>query len=238
MVRMEPQRSAVPTSWRMAPPFAVVFCVGLPQKRRGQGEETLPAPRRAACYALRMELSRRTLVTEEEFLALPESLDKVELIDGEVYVAPSPSYRHQWIQGELLFALQRWAREQEKPYTIGHAPSDIRFAKNRILQPDIYVIRGKVPLDVESPLDLIPFLCVEVLSKDRRHDRVTKRFVYAAAGVEEYWVVEQMGLVERWTGDELDVAEEITGTLTSPRLPGFSFDVARLREEAAGRAKG
>lgn len=178
-----------------------------------------------------MHVARPTLVTEEEFLALPETLDKVELIDGEVFVAPSPTYGHQWIVRKILVALSVWADGRKEPFTVGQAPSDIRFAHGRILQPDVYVVHGHVPLDTQGPLDVIPFLCVEVLSKDRRHDRVTKRFVYAAAGVAEYWVVEQQGLVERWTGDDLDIAEEVTGVLTSKHLPGFSLDLATLREK-------
>lgn len=178
-------------------------------------------------YHPRMVTARRTLVSEEEFLALPETMDKVELIDGEVFVAPSPSFRHQWIVQELLFALVAWAK-RTGGFTVGHAPLDIRFAEGRILQPDLFVIAGEVPLATQGPLGAIPFLCVEVLSSDRRHDRVTKRFVYAAAGVAEFWVVEQTGLVERWTGDQLESAEEVTSVLTSTRLPGFSLDVAAL----------
>ena len=37
----------------------------------------------------------RALVTEAEFLSLPESMQRMELIDGEVYVPPSPSFLHQ-----------------------------------------------------------------------------------------------------------------------------------------------
>ena len=177
-----------------------------------------------------MQLARSPLVSEEDFLSLPESLDKIELIDGEVFVAPSLTYEHQWLVQEVQVALYIWAKAHTEQVTVGHAPSDIRFAPGRILQPDLYVASGKVSRDAAGPLDVIPFLCVEVLSKNRQHDRVTKRFVYAAAGVQEYWVVEQTGLIERWTGSELNVAEEITGVLTSPLLPGFSLDVATLRK--------
>jgi Uma2 family endonuclease len=176
-----------------------------------------------------MEAARRSLVTESEFLALPETVGKVELIDGEVFGAPSPTFRHQWIARKLLVALSMWSDGQPQPFTVGHAPSDVRFGPGRILQPDIYVVRGRVPQHWQGPLDAVPFLCVEVLSQDRSHDRVTKRFVYGKAGVEEYWVVEQSGMVERWAGERLDAVEEVTGTLVSPRLPGFSFDLATLR---------
>jgi len=47
-------------------------------------------------------------VSEAEFLALPESMDKVELVDGEVVVAPAPSVKHQEILGRILFAFRLW----------------------------------------------------------------------------------------------------------------------------------
>lgn len=41
-----------------------------------------------------MSLARPALVTEREFLALPETMDRVELLDGEVIVAPSLNAWH------------------------------------------------------------------------------------------------------------------------------------------------
>lgn len=175
-----------------------------------------------------MQALRPTLVTEEAFLALPPTMDKVELLDGEVMVAPAPSFRHQAVLKNLVFALEAWARGAPAPATVGMRPVDIRFGPSRILQPDAFVILDRVPLDVQGPLTRVPELCVEVLSTDRIVDRVTKRLVYAAAGVREYWVVEQTGVVERWSGEGLDRAEEIGGTLTSELLPGFVLDVGNL----------
>lgn len=169
----------------------------------------------------------RRLVSEAEFLALPESMDKVELLDGEVIVSPSPTYFHQHAVGVLHLALKAWARAQTQAWTVVMSPSDVRFGFDRILQPDLYVIEGRVPLDHLGPIDIIPALCVEVTSRDRLYDRVTKRMVYGQAGVREYWVVEATG-IERWTGEGLTQAEFLTGTLATPLLPGFTFDVGEL----------
>jgi Uma2 family endonuclease len=168
----------------------------------------------------------RTLVTEAEFLALPESVQKIELVDGEVVVSPAPSYRHQEVLSRLVTALRAWGEGRE--VTVVQSPFDVRFGESRILQPDAMVLLERLPLDVKSPLDRVPELCIEVLSTDRVYDRVTKRSVYASAGVHEYWVVDAAGYLERWTGPALAQRQEVTSTLTTPLLPGFSIEVAEL----------
>src|SRR5688500_11006177 len=78
------------------------------------------------------------LVSEAEFLALPESMDKVELLDGEVVAPPAPSFGHQETQGRLIQALRNWAQAQPGPVVVGNAPFDIHFGPGRILQPDVF----------------------------------------------------------------------------------------------------
>jgi Uma2 family endonuclease len=173
-------------------------------------------------------LARRALVSEREFLRLPESTGKIELVDGEMVAAPSPGYWHQEILVRLVAALRAWARKQQRAVTVGQAPLDVRFAPGRILQPDAFVLFARVPRRHEGPIDRIPELCVEVLSRDRVHDRVTKRLLYAAAGVSEYWVVEPAGLVERWSGPDLARGVEVRRRLTTRLLPGFTLDLRRL----------
>lgn len=176
----------------------------------------------------RMAHAARPLVSEAEFLSLPESTDKVELLDGEVIVAPRPSYWHQEVLGRLVVALREWAAAQPTPVTVGHAPLDVRFAPRRILQPDAFVILGSIDRDHVGPVDRIPDVCVEVLSTNRVHDRVTKRFVYGQAGVKELWTVETAGFVERWIGDGLATAVRVDDTLSTPVLPGLSLAVPSL----------
>jgi len=170
----------------------------------------------------------RPVVSEAEFLRIPESTAKIELLDGEVVVSPSPTYWHQEIVGRLVVALRTWAADQSRTVTIGHAPFDVRFAPGRILQPDVFLLFGRVPRQLRGPLERIPDLCIEVLSEDRVHDRVTKRLIYAAAGVKEYWVVEPTGLVERWSGRGFERAERLRAKLSTPLLPGFDLDLRKL----------
>jgi Uma2 family endonuclease len=165
----------------------------------------------------------RALVTEAEFLSLPESMQRMELIDGEVYVPPSPTYWHQETLSRIMTALRNWAAAQPDAFTVCQAPMDVRFAPGRILQPDGFVLSSRVPPEHEGAIDQVPALCIEVLSTNRAYDRVTKRYIYAEAGVRELWTVEPAGFIERWSGDGLSQCEPVRDVLRSPLLPGFEL---------------
>ena len=181
-----------------------------------------------------MHVPRHHLVTEAEYLAMPETSVRMELLDGELIMAPSPGTDHQNIVGELFFALKTWARSGAEPAYIGLSPLDVRFGANRILQPDLFVLLGRSDAP-ERPIDVIPDLCIEVLSRNRAYDRITKRYVYAEAGVREFWAVEPLGLVERWHGEALGRSERVEDRLTSELLPGFAFDVGTLISPASNK---
>jgi Uma2 family endonuclease len=172
--------------------------------------------------------ARRPVISEHEFLRLPESTAKVELIDGEVVAEPSPTHWHQEVLSRIVTTLRSWAVRCKSPVTVGQAPLDVRFAPGRILQPDAFALFARIPRRHAGPLDRIPELCIEVLSSDRVHDRVTKRLLYAAAGVAEYWVVEPAGLVERWVGEDLARAVVVRRRLTTRLLPGCALDLRRV----------
>jgi Uma2 family endonuclease len=59
------------------------------------------------------------------------------------------------------------------------------------VQPDIFVLLPEqLPYRSERGVEGPPALIVEVLSPNNsRHDLVTKRTLYARAGVPEYWII-------------------------------------------------
>jgi Uma2 family endonuclease len=177
-----------------------------------------------------MTVPPKPQVSETEYLSLPESLERLELIDGEVIVSPNPLFWHQELVRRLVLALGRWA-ERRADVTVAQAPLDVRFRPNRILQPDAMVFLTRLPADQAGPIDHVPELCIEVLSSNRAYDRATKKFVYGDAGVAEYWVVEPAGFVERWSGPGLRVSEIVRDRLQTALLPGFQLDVPALFAE-------
>lgn len=175
-----------------------------------------------------MTTAARALVGEAEFLALPESNQRIELVDGEVIVAPSPSLWHQELLTRIVLALRGWNATAGQVATVVQAPLDVRFAPGRILQPDAMVFLRALSDSIATPLDVVPDVCIEVLSSNRAHDRVTKRYLYAEAGVREYWMVDPTGVVERRSGAGLAEVELLEGQLQSQLLQGFSLDLSQL----------
>ncbi|MES2639780.1 MAG: Uma2 family endonuclease [Myxococcota bacterium] len=171
---------------------------------------------------------RTALVTEEEFLELPESHEHIELLDGEIVLSPAPTSVHQILVGQLHVELELWAR-QHRPAFVGLSPFDVRIAPGRVVQPDVFVLLDGLP-SRRGVFHGVPDLTVEVLSDDRRYDRLAKRLVYGEAGVKEYWIVDRRrSLIEVVRGFE--TVAEVEDRLTSELLPGFTLDVQAMFDE-------
>jgi Uma2 family endonuclease len=162
-------------------------------------------------------------ISEEEFLSGPETMQHVELLDGEVIVSPSPTIAHQQVVRRLLRLLEEWV-DVRPPAFLGLSPLDLRIAPYRILQPDLFVICDAIAATM--PINAVPELIIEVLSSNRSYDRLAKRFVYEQAGVHEYWMVDiDHRCIEVVVAGELRAE---TQTVRSVALDGLVIDVAAL----------
>jgi Uma2 family endonuclease len=136
--------------------------------------------------------------------ALPDDGNRYEVIDGELFVTPSPALRHQAAIGELHVILHRYLKKTSAG-VVYMAPGDVVFSPRRGLQPDIFVtpfVDGKRPVKFQDAGRLL--LAVEVLSPgSARADRVIKRRVFREEHVPEYWVVDMDArAIERTTPSE------------------------------------
>jgi Uma2 family endonuclease len=142
--------------------------------------------------------------TVEDMWRLPETGDRYEVIDGVLHVTPSPSDDHQDVAGALFLRLAAYL-ERNPAGWVRMAPADVRFARDRGVQPDVYVaplVHGRRPRGWQQITRLL--LAVEVLSPSTADfDREDKRRVYQQHA-DEYWIVDpDARVIERWRpGDE------------------------------------
>jgi len=143
--------------------------------------------------------------TVDDLAALPDDGMRYEIIDGELFVTPSPSWRH----GDAVMTLAYTLRSYLSAHATGHlkvAPQDVVYDKHTVVEPDLFVVPlvdGRPPRTWEEAGRLL--LAVEIVSpSSARKDRVAKRWLYQRQAVPEYWVVDvDAEIVERWRpGDE------------------------------------
>lgn len=193
------------------------------------GRDTTSLPCSAAAdYGYEVVTPARAQISADQFLSLPETNQRLELVDGEVIMAPSPSVWHQTTVGAIYVALLQWGATRDPAPTVLMAPVDVHMGPGRILQPDVLVFLDALPLDAQTPLERTPDLCVEVLSSNASYDRITKHRIYADAGVQEYWMVDRSGHFERYSGPGLTRLDTLDATLTSALLPGLRLDIPSL----------
>lgn len=149
------------------------------------------------------DLERRDW-TVEELRALPDDGRRYEVIDGELFVTPSPSWMHQRAVVELLTHVRPYAIACSLECLV--APAEVTFSPRRSVEPDLLVvptIDGRGAERFEEVGRLV--LAVEVISPSTaRVDRHRKRRLYQSEAVPEYWIVDPAArFVERWRpGDE------------------------------------
>ena len=149
-----------------------------------------------------METKRsRIRWTWAEFARLPgQEGRRVEVIDDELYVTPSPTPWHQLMVARLMEVLGPFVREHDLG-KVFPGPVDVIFAEGDYLAPDlVFVRRDRLGLLSDRGIEGPPDLVVEVLSPSTAgRDRGLKRDRYRLYGVAEYWVVDpDSGGVEAW----------------------------------------
>ena len=130
-------------------------------------------------------------LTLAELQALPDDGYRYELIDGVLFVTPSPTYGHQGILGRLFFLLYPYARDAGCDAYL--AAADVTFGPATCVQPDLFVIPRRVDGRRAERFEDVGrlLLAVEVSSPSSSDtDRRQKRDLYMREGVPAYWVVD------------------------------------------------
>jgi Uma2 family endonuclease len=179
-----------------------------------------------------------TRLTYDDFLLFPDDGRRHELIDGEHYVTPSPTLRHQVLIGRLHFEIELFLRAHAGLGRVFLSPLDVLFTKWDVVEPDLLFVSADqdgilTPKNVQGP----PALVVEVLSPStRKTDEHIKRRLFDRGGVREYWIVDpELDVVKVYArqrdGSFQRVAElsrETHDTLSTSLLPGLSIPLDSL----------
>ena len=132
----------------------------------------------------------KRLWTLSELHGLPEDGNKYELIHGELFVTPAPTFNHETVGARLTRLLDRYVEENNLGF-VYHPRAVVRVGKHSEVEPDLMVrqpphSRNQAWEDAPTPI-----LVVEIESPTtRRRDRLYKRNFYAEVGIPEYWIVD------------------------------------------------
>ncbi|MBI5666896.1 MAG: Uma2 family endonuclease [Chloroflexi bacterium] len=178
----------------------------------------------------------RTRMTTEEYFALPETTQPMELINGELIVSPAPVPRHQGITGNTYYVVRNLTKTIGG--TVYMAPIDVYLDEGQVPQPDVVYLAPDSRCQVtDKRLVGPPDLVVEVFSPGSvRKDKLDKFELYERYGVREYWMIdplEQYIEVYRRDGETL-LWQGVYGpgqTFTSTVLAGATIVVDDLLAE-------
>ena len=176
-----------------------------------------------------------TKLTYDDYLLFADDGRRHELIDGEHYVTPSPSLRHQEISKRLF----RWLDGYLQTRLLGevfYAPVDVVPTDVDVVEPDLLYVSNERAGILRDPVRGAPDLVIEIVSpSSRKTDEVVKRKLYERIGVREYWVVDpELDVVKvyRREGEKFTRAGEYSReeghALGTPLLPGLSIPLDDL----------
>lgn len=129
--------------------------------------------------------------TYSHYAVLPDDGHRYEIVDGVLYMAPSPNGSHQDAVGRFYYYLLSCI-EFAGLGKVRMAPFDVVLQPNVVVQPDVLVVLQRHLHKVNDAHILgAPDLVIEVASPSTAtHDRQKKYIAYERARVPEYWIAD------------------------------------------------
>jgi Uma2 family endonuclease len=172
--------------------------------------------------------------TYEDYATMPDDGKRYQIVDGVLFMSPSPNRWHQETVGRIF----RYLSTHIEDKGIGKvfiAPFDVELTPQTVVQPDVLVVlNAHLERISDQRIIAAPDLVVEVASPGTAgFDRRQKQDAYAHAGVPEYWIVDPASHTA-----ELLILENATyrsrgifqgqQTLPSTVIPEFSVPVEQF----------
>jgi len=126
----------------------------------------------------------QTLLSEEEYLALPEFMGKQELLDGELIEVPPARFFHSKL-AKLISILLETAVDPSRVFI----EAAYRLRPRRWLVPDVSVTWPDQRIE-DGWLQGSPMIAIEIASRgNTAPDLEKKRLAYLANGAGEVWFI-------------------------------------------------
>jgi len=183
-------------------------------------------------------MAATTLLTSDQFLAMPDELDldgnalHRELINGEVVTMPHAAQRHDIIRSNILEALIVYLRGNRGLGLKAFPDSQFVVGGHDAFIPDVSVLSiNRLNPNGQKYVSGSPELAIEVVSpsESAAYLRI-KTDSYLAHGSRSVWIVfPEVRSVMVYTSDSV---RELKGDqpITDPLLPGFSAPVGAFFE--------
>lgn len=157
----------------------------------------------------------------EVFKILPEGT-LCEVINGQLFMSPSPFTIHQMVITELLSSIHSYMKLTNSGHVFT-APFDVYLdEENNAVQPDIIIILKENEGIIKNHIHGVPDIVIEILSEGNiNHDLIKKKELYERFAVKEYFIIDpRTKLVRSYEiqdGKFISKAEQ-TGKVTSVLL--------------------
>ena len=177
--------------------------------------------------------------TLEEFWELPDPPDraKLELIAGVLYMTPPPGYAHDNAVSRLNRLISEYLITSGDKGTLYLPRAAIWTSARTYLEPDLFYLSAETKVELDPERRSTADLVIEVISPGSAiYDRNTKADTYAALGVKELWLVDEVEeTVEvRTLADNVFAPGKVFTKgelLNSLVLPNITIEVTRIFED-------
>jgi Uma2 family endonuclease len=182
-----------------------------------------------------MPIVSTTRMKAQQFLQMGEDPPgvRLELVDGEVAVSPSPVPRHSFVVIKLARILDTYVTDND----LGELYQDVDTLLDEfnVRRPDLlYFSKTRTHLVGEKAIEGPPDLAIEVISPSSVEiDREDKFKQYQTAGVTNYWIIDPTKrTVEAWV---LERGEYVSagggagaGVVRLPPFPELEIRIEQL----------
>ncbi len=150
-----------------------------------------------------MVLAQSKTISFDDFITwLPEQSEyRYELRDGEILEMPKPRGKHSEIAGFIISELNFIIRQSPLPYLIPRESIVKSIDGKSGYEPDVIVLDKEVlAQELRWEMESIITqgnsvkLAIEVVSTNWQDDNALKQIAYQALGIQEYWIVDYLGL--------------------------------------------